>query len=276
MIEVFSPAKINWFFCVQNKRPDGFHNMTSIMSTLNWGDNLTFSRAQQDSYQSNSKLSWNDNNLIVKAVQHFRQKTQQRYPIQITHEQNIIEKAGLGGGSSNAASTLWALNTLFSNPLSIEELKQLGAQIGADVPFFFSSGQALVQGFGDRVENALPFIERTIHLAIPQIEGPSTEKVYKHCIAQEETKGQTQHIVDAFFSKKPLFINDLEPSAFRLTPQLSDFKNALGPDVGMTGSGVGFFSLNTLTPLDGVTHHTVKTIVRQETAWYHAHSATAV
>ncbi len=112
-LTLFSPAKINLFLRIMGKRPDGYHELASLFQAIGLGDTLTFTLTPQDSLTcSDPSLPCNDSNLIIKALHLFRRKTNLHIPVTIHLEKHIPTQAGLGGGSSNAATTLGALNTL--------------------------------------------------------------------------------------------------------------------------------------------------------------------
>lgn len=144
-IALFSPAKINLFLRVLGKRSDGYHEIASLFQAINLGDNLTFTLSEQDHLTcSDPHLPCDHTNLVIKAVHLFRKKTNLDTPVTIHLEKEIPSQAGLGGGSSNAATTLWALNALHNYPYTIGQLQIWSAEIGSDIPFFFLSGNSLL------------------------------------------------------------------------------------------------------------------------------------
>lgn len=258
----YSPAKINLFFRVIGKRSDGYHEIASLLQAVDLYDQIQITPHTEDLFScSDPFLPLDGSNLIIKARNLFRSHFNIFFPCHIQLIKHIPIEAGLGGGSSNAATVLWALNQLCRTFASHEELMQLAKQLGSDVPFFFSSGTAYCFGRGDRVvSTALP---RALSgwIVKPSF-GLSTQRVY-HAFEQKNI----QTVVPEFF-------NDLEESAFCLEPRLKQLKQQLSMQgfetVCMTGSGTAFFCLGTGS-LEGV--HKISSIpfysVRREPSlWY--------
>ena len=156
-----SPCKINLHLKIGEKRPDGYHNLESLFVSLAFGDTLRFERVEQDGCQLS--VNWElpqeipegflgENNLILRAVTLFRERTGFKSGLRIRLDKRIPLGAGLGGGSSNAASSLLALNSLADGALPPDELSKMAAFLGSDAPFFLSGGAAFVGGRGELVE----------------------------------------------------------------------------------------------------------------------------
>ena len=149
-----APAKINLWLKVLGKRDDGFHDIESLMVAVSGvNDRLTF-----DVNEGNGKLdllcdlpslSMGEDNLIIRAIELFKNTVGLDIEGSVTLEKFIPIGAGLGGGSSDAAATLNAVNALFGKPLSIDQLKELGAILGSDVPFFIEAIPSLITGRGE-------------------------------------------------------------------------------------------------------------------------------
>ena len=132
-----SPAKINLFLHIVGRRPDGYHNLQSVFAILNKGDKLTFEERMDDKIEILPDLGFNvEDNIVYKAIMLLRKETSISKGITITIEKNIPMGGGLGGGSSNAATTLLALNKLWNLNLTTKRLCELGKTLGADVPIF--------------------------------------------------------------------------------------------------------------------------------------------
>ena len=145
----FSPAKINLFLKVDKKRSDGFHNIESRFQLINLFDEITIKKTNNKniSLRSNVKdKSFLNKNIILDAFFKLQDAVDEDLGCDVTVIKNIPMGAGLGGGSSNAASTLVGLNDLFKLNLSRTELTQLGAELGADIPFFINGENADVSG----------------------------------------------------------------------------------------------------------------------------------
>jgi 4-diphosphocytidyl-2-C-methyl-D-erythritol kinase len=255
-LSFFSPAKINLFFRVLHKRDDGFHEIASLYQAITLGDVLHVKKAKQDHLAcSDPTLAMCENNLVCRALSLFREKTGIVDPVHIHLEKNIPRQAGLGGGSSNAATTLWALYKLFGLSPSIAELEQLGSSLGSDVPFFFSSGTSYCTGRGEKLlEVSLKdsFYETSFWIAKPLL-GLSTPEVYSACNPSLFSPQDPLKTLDSFTSSSdPFFYNDLEEAAFFVLPELKNLKKSLlesGFDqVVMSGSGSSFFCLGSISP----------------------------
>lgn len=188
--------------------------------------------------------------------------------VRIHIEKKIPVQAGLGGGSSNAATALWGLNELMGKPLSEQQLIEIGMKIGSDVPFFFSSGTAYCTGRG---EVLTPFELPTPlsgFVAKPTY-GLGTPLVYQNTIVSElQDRDPTQALL-----QYPQFFNDLEVASFRLEPRLYSLRNQLQihfKEVVMTGSGSALFCLNGVPPLiEGVAFFPFRSITRSHPlVWY--------
>ena len=172
-VYVNAPCKINIHLRVKEKRPDGFHELESIFAPLAFGDSLCFELTKKEAAwellvnQSGEEKSPDtglsgEKNLVSRAVSLFRRETGFSQGLCCTLEKRIPLAAGLGGGSSDAASTLLALNLLSGANLPIQKLLEMAANLGSDVPFFLHNRAAYVSGRGERVEPLplpLPLIE---------------------------------------------------------------------------------------------------------------------
>lgn len=275
MIRLFSPAKINLFFKIIGLRKDGYHNLQSFFQAINLGDDLTFSFSEKDSFHSEgSDFHWNENNFIFKAVLLFRKKTNLNDPLKIELIKRIPVHAGLGGGSSNIASTLWGLNELFNRPASTEDLQKWGAELGADVSFFFSSGSALCEGIGEIVH---PMEMPNVHSKIWLIKPPysiSTVEAYTYSKKESKIQQDLQALLKSMYSKNPIHKNDLEEAAFLICPPLALLKDELiymgYKNVFMTGSGSAFvcFGENSPNFKNPTQIYPIQYINRASNEWY--------
>ena len=159
-----APCKINLHLCIGERRPDGFHNIESLFACLAFADTLKFVSSEKEGEcllftdpkishgEENGAFIPPEDNLVFKTVSLFRKQTGYKDGLKIYLKKQIPIGAGLGGGSSNAASTLLALNFLAENRASTEELMEMAAILGSDVPFFLSGGIAFVSGRGELIE----------------------------------------------------------------------------------------------------------------------------
>ena len=158
-----APSKINLHLRIKEKRPDGFHALESLFAALSLADTLRFDLADEKG-DCHLLMNWEPSvpvmpmeipmkeNLVYRAVSLFRERTGFKNGVRIRLDKRIPVGAGLGGGSSDAASTLMALNILAREPLSLDELEIMAASLGSDVPFFLAGGAAFVSGRGELIE----------------------------------------------------------------------------------------------------------------------------
>ena len=270
-LALFSPAKLNLFFRVLAKREDGYHEIASLMQAISLGDILYFEKGDFDTLtSSDSSLPCDETNLIWRARALFREKTGLFFPVQIHVEKRIPVEAGLGGGSSNLATTLWALNELGGNIATEADLRLWAGTFSSDAPFFFSPGTAYCTGRGEKITALAPLPNRKLWLAKPE-GGMSTPLVYRHCKPHACSSEDPKKLLE-----EHVYVNDLEAPAFTLRSQLGQVKQdllSLGFDcVVMTGSGSSFFCFGDVeTPkLDGVEMIPVTFLTRSENCWYNS------
>jgi 4-diphosphocytidyl-2-C-methyl-D-erythritol kinase len=181
-ITIRAPAKINLFLRVLNKRNDGYHNIYSWFQAIDLFDYLEFEKRSENGIrliiENDIDLPRGENNLIVKTAKLLFEKYNLPGGLNILLEKNIPIAAGLGGGSSDAAATIYAINRIFDLNFSNEKMKQLGLEIGSDVPFFFSSGQAEVTGRGEIIKDITLPANYSILLVVPRI-AVSTAESYR-------------------------------------------------------------------------------------------------
>ena len=275
-ITLFSPAKINVFFFVLKKRNDGFHEIASLMQATSLCDSLHFTKGSEDCLTcSDPSLRCDESNLIMQAVSLFREKTKTFFPIKIHLKKNIPKEAGLGGGSSNLATTLWALNQFLEDPRPIETLKNWASLISSDAPFFFSSGTAYATGRGENIQDIQPSVCLSpLWLAKPSFE-LKTPEVYRNFKPENFNDIKDPYQVIKKVRKTPSeAINDLESAAFTLKPKLKEVKKDLFnlgfKHVLMTGSGTTFYCLGSVVAptLKNVSFYPITFISRPSGSWY--------
>jgi 4-diphosphocytidyl-2-C-methyl-D-erythritol kinase len=153
-LEKKSPCKVNLLLNILGKRTDGFHELETVVHPVNLFDELRFAQGGPgiELTCSNPKLPADPNNLVHRAARAFLQKTKISDGVRIHLEKNIPLAAGLGGGSGNAATALLGLNELFDGPLSFQQLSEIAASLGSDIPFFLQSKPALATGRGEKIQ----------------------------------------------------------------------------------------------------------------------------
>jgi 4-diphosphocytidyl-2-C-methyl-D-erythritol kinase len=246
----FAPAKINLFLRVLRKRADGYHDIFSLMQKISLFDELTFAPLSEKIVLKCSEinLSTNQNNLVFRAAQSIFAYTGYPFGVEITLDKKIPLAAGLGGGSSDAATTLMAINELFSFGLKKNELMKLGAKLGADVPFFIFGNTAFAQGVGNKL-NTCKNIPKLHFVLINPPFLLSTETIYEN-LNLTLTSEKINYSIPRFFTIGDVtreMHNDLEEVSLKLHPELGNFKQmllrngALGAL--MTGSGPTVFGI---------------------------------
>jgi 4-diphosphocytidyl-2-C-methyl-D-erythritol kinase len=154
-----SPCKVNLILNILGKRPDGFHELETVMQPVKVGDEMTFERVRSGIHLtcSHPDLPTNAKNLVYRAAASFLSAAGIADGVRIHLQKNLPLAGGIGGGSANAAVTFTALNELFGAPLPLEQLHALAAALGSDVPFFLYDRPALATGRGERVQPLDPF-----------------------------------------------------------------------------------------------------------------------
>jgi 4-diphosphocytidyl-2-C-methyl-D-erythritol kinase len=247
---VFVPAhaKINLTLAVLGKRADGFHDLASVMQTISLHDTLrlTPNRSGKMSAQSDSPGLNTPDNLALCAALALREAAgDESLGAEIELLKTIPSPGGLGGGSSDAASVLLALNALWGTHLPHERLTELAATLGSDVPYFLSGGTALIAGRGERVTPLPDAQPLWLVLARPPV-AVSTATVYRALAPEDYAIGaDTDALVQAIQLGAPLPLdrlsNSLEAPVLRDYPQITATRDALlasgAPLVRMSGSG---------------------------------------
>ena len=140
-----APAKINWFFQILGRRPDGFHNIASLMQSISLYDEIILAHSDSLTVETNMKIPAREN-IVYKVASLLRDCVSYRNGVHITLRKYTPAGSGLGGGSSDAAGTLLAMNDLAGKPLNQVDLHRLASRLGADVPFFLSREPAVGRG----------------------------------------------------------------------------------------------------------------------------------
>ena len=216
---VLAPAKLNLFLHITGRRPDGYHLLQSVFMLIDWCDVMHFD-VRSDGLISREDLTTPlpPDDLITRAARLLQKTSGTSLGAHIAIEKHIPAQAGMGGGSSDAASCLLALNKLWNLNLSVEQLVALGIQLGADVPFFLHGHNAWVEGVGEIITPiSLPPAQ---FLVIKPAEGLETAKIF----GSEALKRETNPATISVFAADPYGFgqNDLQPVAQRLCPQISD------------------------------------------------------
>ena len=247
-IEELAHAKVNLFLRVLRRREDGFHEIETLMAPISLADRITIERAGDDGEIRFScddvSLPAGDDNLVVRAAKLFRQRANVTSGITVALEKKIPHGAGLGGGSSDAASTLLGLNELFAAGLEQEDLLKLAAQLGSDVSFFVVRSAAVCRGRGEIV---MPIsLETRFQLILLKPDfGVPTPWAYGRWKESRELGG-VDYSAQEFSGVR--FVNDLERPVFEKFVVLAHLKRWLRqqPEVAialMSGSGSTVFAV---------------------------------
>ncbi|CAH9049527.1 4-diphosphocytidyl-2-C-methyl-D-erythritol kinase [Pseudoalteromonas holothuriae] len=236
-LTLMAPAKLNLFLHINAKRADGYHELETLFTFLEFGDELTFRLNEQDCINiigDTADIPLEDN-LIYKAIRALQPYKQIQKGISVTLTKNLPMGGGVGGGSSDAATTLLAINQLWQCNLSNQKLAQIGLKLGADVPVFINGKTALAQGVG---ENLMPVTleKRWFCVVFPNVH-VSTKKVFTHPDLPRDTKKLT---TDWKLSNTR---NDCETLVKKLYPEVEKTLGWLlkyGPSR-MTGTGACCF-----------------------------------
>ena len=221
-------AKINWSLLITGKRENGYHELDMLMQEIDLHDELRFQKSEKTELFINGELSGDESNLILKAVRALSKYTGKELSARIELQKRIPSRAGLGGGSSDCAQTMFALNELFGLNLTIPVMKEIAVRLGADVPYFLHGGLCRVRGIGEKVDevSAAP----VYHAVIKHVgEGLSTPEVYRVCdeVGYEDAAGNTENtLLGILTGNLPLVkessANALEKAAFTLDKRIPD------------------------------------------------------
>lgn len=254
-ISVKAPAKINLTLDVLAKRPDGYHEVEMVMTTVDLADRVDLTLRDDGSISLDCSASFvpdDSRNHAYKAAVLLKERYQVPHGVRIYIDKQIPVAAGLAGGSSDAAAALRGLNQLWNLGLGLDELAQIGAEIGSDVPFCVYGGTALATGRGEQIDHLPPPPPCWIILAKPPI-GVSTADVYGNLRVKEiqhhpATEKMLKAIHEQNFSLMCSSLgNVLEEVTLQMHPQVRQIKELMessGADgVLMSGSGPTVFAL---------------------------------
>ena len=254
VISLKAPAKVNLFLEILGKRDDGYHEIETIMQEIDLADSLQFEETQEGvTLECNDKnIPANQDNLVCKAANLILEECGIKKGVLINLEKNIPVGAGLGGGSSDAATTLKALNSLWKVGLNNEELMGFAAKLGSDIPFFINGKTALCRGRGElitpvEVRNRMDYI-----ILFPRVH-ISTETIYKNLKIDltKKRKDVSFFLAALKYSEvagiSKLLFNRLEEIIFATYPDLLQVKSTLESfdfcGLSISGSGSAFFGL---------------------------------
>ncbi len=246
-----APAKINWFLFIKGIRDDGYHDIVSPMQCVSLFDVLSFEEAPEIELVSDLDIPPGDN-LVYKAAIVLKQSASYAGGARIVLKKNVPLAAGLGGGSSDAAQTLIGLNRLWELGLKEEELMELGAGIGSDVPFFIGGPFSVVEGRGEIVKKLKTGPPVWMLLVKPDV-GVSASWAYGKYTAELTKKAVDIKLFclalerKDFTALRPMVFNDLEKGVIEKYRVVADIKEMLlenGAEIAsMSGSGSVVFGV---------------------------------
>lgn len=222
VVSAYAPAKINLTLEVLRKRPDGYHDITSIVQTIDVWDHLTCTEAPEITLECDVQELEGEDNLAFKAARLLADETKTTRGVLMHLHKEIPTSAGLGGGSTDAAAALLALNELWGTNLPHEKLSGLAARLGSDVPFFLTGGTALATGRGEHVTPLPPLTETWFVLLMPEIPlRNKTAAMYQAVTHEEYTDGEaTEDAIEYLKRGRAIpaneIVNTFEKVAYRM------------------------------------------------------------
>ncbi|HEX9959959.1 MAG TPA: 4-(cytidine 5'-diphospho)-2-C-methyl-D-erythritol kinase [Pyrinomonadaceae bacterium] len=247
-------AKINWFLRVLGKREDGFHEICTAFQTISLHDKLAFREADEFVLTCDQpKIPTDERNLIFRAASVLRERFGIKTGAKVHLEKQIPAPGGLGGGSSDAAVALLGLAKLWQIEIKFKELCEIGAELGSDVPFFFSGGTALGTGRGTKIFPFDEIGEKFMLVVAPEIDVP-TGLAFAGLNADGLTNRSPESNLELCRSeaeklnlRQSVLINDFEPTVFKIQPEIKRVKEKLleqgASRALMTGSGASVYAV---------------------------------
>ena len=232
-----APAKLNLFLHITGRQPDGYHDLQTLFQILDWGDELRFgiNDSGQISRSCNIEGISEADDICVRAAHLLKARFDVQKGVHIDLVKRIPMGAGLGGGSSDAATVLLALNQLWSLGLTRQQLADLGLELGADVPVFVHGRSALGEGRGEKLQ-AVTLGQRFYVLVFPEI-SISTAEVFRHPQLKRDSK-----LIDMSRASLESGRNDCEPVVMKMYPELKEIMQDLSswgqPHMSGTGSTI--------------------------------------
>ena len=253
-MRLIARAKINWSLDITGVREDGYHLMDMLMQPVELGDILTLTPAEEMTLTTGGKplLKADDRHLAMRAARLLKERTGYAGAVAIHVEKHTPVGAGMGGGSADAAATLWGLNRMWGTGLSLPELEALGLELGADVPFCLRGGLTRTRGIGEEMEN-LPCARAFPLIVIQPCRGLSTRDVFAAFredphILHPDTDTAVRGLAEGNLGLlRRSLRNVLQPVSILKRPQIGkciDHLKEAGAEIAlMTGSGSAVFGV---------------------------------
>ncbi len=246
-------AKVNWSLEVVNKRSDGYHNLDMVIQSINLSDYITINESSYNTVKlvNNPSFNFGKNNICLKAIELFNQITGYSSSFSIQIEKNIPVGGGLGGGSSNGAAILYALNKIYKTNMNDYDLQQIGLKIGSDIPFMIVGGLAKVEGIGELIT---PFKDTNKHalLIINNRKEILTKEIFANHIIKRDEMFDSSKTIENLLNRKYSLLknsagNSLQVTTTKLLPEISYTINDLYENgaiyATMSGSGSTVFGV---------------------------------
>jgi 4-diphosphocytidyl-2-C-methyl-D-erythritol kinase len=255
LFKLVAPAKINLALEVLGKRPDGYHDIKSIVQTIDLADDLEFSPAQGLEITADLPCWEGSKSLISKAAMLLRERSSCKDGAKVFVTKRIPLMSGLGGDSSDGAIALKGFNRLWNLGFSDPDLMEIGAALGSDVPLFFAGGTALIEGRGEVVTPLRAFPSSWVVVLLPPVaaENGKTAQLYGALKKTDFTEGdKTEKFVRALMESweipPSLLANAFERAASELWPEIEEYRwrflEAGAYRVRLSGAGPALFSLH--------------------------------
>lgn len=249
-----APAKINTILRVTGTRPNGYHDLEMIMVPLTFGDTITVTTQPAEMHTivvtcSDSTLACDETNLCYRAAASLQPLSALPQAVSIYIDKRTPIGAGLGGGSSDAASVLLALNELWGLGLNTPQLGEYGVRLGADVPFFCYEVPALCEGIGEKITPLTRFPKLSILLVNPGIHvpTPSIYKAYDLQLTPPKSRGSCPKLFEGLQEVAATLENDLQEVAEKIHPIIGSIRKELieqgAVAAQMSGSGPTVFGV---------------------------------
>jgi len=249
-----APAKLNLSLLIAGKRPDGYHEIETVMAKVDFYDELLFEPGEADRIELICKgPRWapqGRDNLVFQACRMLYDSAGAQPGIKVTLTKNIPAESGLGGGSSDAAAALIGLNRFAKLAVGPGKLRKIATRLGSDVPFFLGGPLALCKGTGEKIEEFDEEFAFHAILVLPSI-SVSTKRVYENYVHNQELYDKFSRKINKFIAEKKFDLltqvcaNMLQKSCFQIYERLTDVKSRIeslcSRTVGLSGSGSAMY-----------------------------------
>ncbi|MBN1974686.1 MAG: 4-(cytidine 5'-diphospho)-2-C-methyl-D-erythritol kinase [Sedimentisphaerales bacterium] len=253
---IMAPAKINLSLLIAGKRPDGFHEIETIMAKINWYDEISIEKAKETGIELVCKGQYwapeGRENLVFRAAEMLMEKCGLKEPVKITLTKNIPAGTGLGSASSDAAATLIGLNKYLKTGIDEKSMSKIAATLGSDVAFFLNGPLAFCSGKGEKINKINKIFDFLALLILPDV-SISTKKVYENYRHDSTLYGELKRKINEHIIKNRIDLvikvcaNMLESSCFGLNKEFAGIKEEIEKlNIGrccLSGSGSAFFCI---------------------------------